>query len=144
MFYKFWKFFNLSKLYYIISKRSLSKSLQFDFSSVGTSGSLTSPNIVVHFTALNPSNASATINSIVGELYVNNKFLGNVTSFNAQKILPKASSDVSFNIKPSLLSALPIIKSILTNKTKGYSFTFKGNANVDGILIPIETSYSLW
>ena len=93
--------------------------------------------------ALNPSNQSATINSIVGELYVNNKFLGNVTSFTSQKILPKASSNVSFTIKPSLLSALPIIKSILYNKSKGYSFTFKGNANVDGIVIPIETSYNL-
>jgi hypothetical protein len=128
---------------YILAKRSLSKKLQFDFSSVGTSGTVTSPKIVVHMAALNPSNQSATINSIVGELYVNNKFLGNVTSFNAQKILPKASSDVSFTIKPSLLSALPIIKSIISNKTKGYSFTFKGNANVDGIVVPVETSYSL-
>ena len=128
---------------YILAKRSLSKKLQFDFSSVGTSGTVTSPKIVVHMAALNPSNQSATINSIVGELYVNKKFLGNVTSFTSQKILPKASSDVSFTIKPSLLSALPIIKSIVTNKQKGYTFEFKGNANVDGIVIPIETSYSL-
>lgn len=128
---------------YLLAKRSLSKKLQFDFSSVGTSGSVTSPKINVTFAALNPTNQQATINSIVGELYVNNKFLGNVTSFVSQKILPKSSSNVSFTIKPSLLSALPIIKSIISNKQKGYSFTFKGNANVDGILIPIETSYSL-
>ena len=128
---------------YLLAKKSLASKLQFSFKSFSTSGSLTSPKINIHLSALNPSNQSAKINSIVGELYVNDNFIGDVTSFTAQTINPNAESDVSFVIKPSLLSGFTLVKNLILNKAKGYKFNFRGNANVNGIVVPINESYSI-
>lgn len=128
---------------YLLAKKSLASKLQFSFKSFSTSGSLTSPKLNIHLSALNPSNQSAKINSIVGELYVNDSFIGDVTSFTPQIISPNAESDISFQIKPSLLSGLSLIKNLLVNKGKGYKFKFKGNANVNGLVIPIDETYSI-
>lgn len=128
---------------YLLAKKSLAKKLQFSFKNLSTSGSVTSPKINIRLSALNPSNQTAKINSIVGELYVNNSFIGDVSTFVPQVIAPNAESQVSFVIKPSLLSAFSTVKNLILNKGKGYKFEFKGNANVDGLVIPLEQTYNL-
>lgn len=128
---------------YLLAKKSLASKLQFSFKSFSTSGSITKPKLNIQLSALNPSNQSAKINSIVGELYVNSQFIGDVSSFTPQVILPNAESTVSFQITPSLLSAFSVVKGLIFNKGKGYKFEFKGNANVDGLVIPIAENYSL-
>lgn len=128
---------------YLLAKKSLAKKLQFSFKSFSTSGSITKPKINIQLSALNPSNQTAKINSIVGELYVNDSFIGDVSSFVPQVIAPNAESIVSFQITPSLLSAFSTVKNLIINKGKGYKFVFKGNANVDGLVVPLEQNYSL-
>lgn len=128
---------------YFLAKKSLAKKLQFSFKNLSTSGNFTSPKINIRLLALNPSNQTAKINSIVGELYVNDNFIGDVSSFMPQIIMPNAESEVSFSIKPSLFSAFSTVKNLVINKGKGYKFEFKGNANVDGLVIPLNQVYSL-
>jgi hypothetical protein len=128
---------------YFLAKRNLAKKVQFSLSNVSTSGTVLKPKIRISFLALNPSNQSATIKSIVGSLTVNNQFVGDVTSFIDQKILPNAQSIITVEITPSIISSLQTILHIIKNKSKNYNFSFKGNANVEGVVIPIENTISL-
>ena len=126
---------------YFVAKKSFKSKLLFQLKDVGTSGKWYAPTLVVKVRVLNPSNQSAQLNSITGELFMNNKFVSNITSFVPQKIAAKNESTISLEAKPGLTGAFQVLVTALSKKSKGYSFKFVGNANVDGIVLPIAESY---
>ena len=99
----------------------------------------------------NPTNASAKLISLAGELYANNKLISNISSFDAKTILPNQETVLNFEFNPSVLGLVDFVRSTLTNifKTKeqrkkiGLNLKFDGTANVDGFSLPVNITYSL-
>ena len=128
-------------VYMLIGKKRLAAATQFSLEKIGID--LRAKKIKVALSANNPTNASATINSIVGALYVDGKQIASIESFAKATIQPNAKSIVNLDLKPTLIGIWTTLKQII--KSKGQSAqalkaTFVGTANVDGISLPIKTT----
>jgi hypothetical protein len=128
---------------YFVAKKSLSSKLIFQLQDIGTSGKWYAPVLIISVRVLNPSNQSAQLNSITGELSLNGKFISNITSFVPQKIAAKAESVIKLEAKPGVTGAASVILTALQKKGTGYKAKFVGNANVDGIVIPINETFAI-
>ena len=71
-------------LLYLLSKKSAAKNLRIYFQTIGTKKStgLNFPTITATFRIVNPTSSILTIDSIVGDLMINNKLL---STFNFRK-----------------------------------------------------------
>lgn len=130
-------------IYFLLGKKSLAKSATFSFEKMGID--LRNKKIKLSLGANNPTNSSATLKSIIGNLYLAGKQVASVESFNTVQILPNAKTIVTIDVRPSLSGIWSTIKTILQNKGKSAAAlkaTFEGTANVDGISFPIKTALS--
>ena len=139
---KNWIYFLLigGAIAYFYGKRKLQQSIQFSFESIKLSGT----KIIVRLGMLNPSGSSANLNSIVGSLFVKGNEVATVENFTKVKITAKSKSFIDLTITPSGLGILTTIKT-LTKKggLKNLSAEFKGNANIDGVTVPLDIKYSI-
>jgi hypothetical protein len=93
---------------------------------------------------LNPSGSSANLNSIVGSLFIKGNEVATVENFTKVTITPKSKSFIDLTITPSGLGILTTIKSLLKKGgLKNLSAEFKGNANIDGVTVPLDIQYSI-
>lgn len=130
-------------IYFLLGKKNLAKSATFSFEKMGID--LRNKKIKLSLGANNPTNSSATLKSIIGNLYLAGKQVASVESFNTVQILPNAKTIVTIDVRPSLAGIWSTIKTILQNKGKSAAAlkaTFEGTANVDGISFPIKTALS--
>jgi LEA14-like dessication related protein len=131
-------------IYFIIRKSSFAKNLIFSFNNIKPAGKLLSPEFIVTLSVQNPTSQAATITAISGTLYLDDKAISNISSFNQQTIMPKTETLISFSAKPGLIGIANVVKEIWTgNKSKHYNIKFIGSANVEGVLIPIDQEYIL-
>jgi LEA14-like dessication related protein len=124
---------------YFYGKRKLQQSIQFTLGSVKLSGT----KLIVRLGMLNPTGSSATINSIVGSIYIKGSAVATVENYTKIKILPKSKSFIDLTVTPSGAGVFSFIKSLISTGTKNLSAEFKGNANIDGITIPLDIKYSI-
>lgn len=96
------------------------------------------PKIQAIFLLQNPSSQQIEINSLVGSLAVNGKFLSNLTNF--KKIIVPGNSQVELPITVStgLLDAVTTIVALLKDKSKNVTASFDGNVNAENFVIPIK------
>lgn len=128
---------------YLLSRVSLGKKLNFVFQSITTGGTFLQPTIDLTIAVQNPTNQTATIRSISGQVLLNNKFVSNISSFNQQTIQPNSESFLTIKARPSLIGVFTTIKNVLTNKTGNNVFTINGNANVDNVSLPFSIEQSI-
>lgn len=111
----------------------LAKSLNFTFKGVKVSGGLIKPQFNITLGLQNPSSQSANLKSIVGSVYLNDKYLANFSNFSTQAIAANSESDIVIIAKPNLLGAASIVREFVKNKGKGeIIIRLEGTANVDG------------
>ena len=130
-------------VWYILSKTMLAKKVNLVLKDVRPGGKLLSPTIDIDIIAQNPSNQQATLKSVTGNLYINDKLVSNFTSFKDQLIAPRAESIITITAKPGVLGVYNTIKTLLTKRTGDLSATFTGSANIDGILLPINETVNI-
>jgi hypothetical protein len=130
-------------VWYILSKTMLAKKANLVLKDVRPGGKILSPEINLDIAVQNPSNQQATLKSVTGNLYINDKFVANFTSFGDQIIAPRAESVITIKAKPGLVGAYNTIKTLLTERNGSLTASFNGSANVDGILIPINETISI-
>jgi len=128
---------------FLLTRKSLSKKLVFQLKDVGTSGKWFAPVLVIKFRILNPSNQSAVVNSVAGELFMNNDLVTNISTFTKQKIGAKSESTLTLEAKPGLTDVFSTLIKVISNKKKNYTFKFVGNANIDGLIVPIAETYKI-
>lgn len=129
-------------IYFIIRKSSFTKNLIFNFNNIKPAGKLLSPEFIITLSVQNPTNQAATITAITGTIYLDDKAISNISSFNQQTIMPKSESLISFSVKPGLIGIANVIREIWSGKkTKQYKIKFIGSANVEGVLLPIDQEY---
>jgi len=124
---------------YFYGKRKLQQSIQFSLESV----KLSVTKLIVRLGMMNPTGSSATINSIVGSIYIKGSAVATVENYTTIKILPKSKSFIDLTISPSGAGIFSFVKSLINQGIKNISANFKGNANIDGITVPLDINYTV-
>lgn len=125
------------------AKKTLSNVVSFTFKSLKIDWKKLQ--IIVGLGIQNPSNGTAKLNSLVGSLFIDNKEIASVTSFQPLQIEANQVSILNVQLKPSLLGIFGTLKKLVKSKganLKGINAEFKGNANVDGFTFPVNTKLS--
>ena len=128
---------------YFLARYSFSQKANFVLQSIKPGGSLLSPRILITFAVQNPTNQRITVKSVVGSIYVDDKFLANVSSYGDQTIQPNAESLFTITARPSVVGVFQSFKELFTQPLGNIEIRFSGSANVDGINLPIEQTQKL-
>jgi len=125
-------------LWFLMGKKKLAKATTFSMEKIGFD--IKGKKIKLTLGANNPTGSSATLNSLVGALFIKGNQISSVESFTKVKILPNAKSLITLDLKPSLVGIFATAKLLLSKGgTKALDATFVGNADVNGLIIPIKT-----
>jgi LEA14-like dessication related protein len=115
------------------TKKKFAGAVKFELKAI----KLVQTNIIARLGILNPTNQSATVRSIVATLYFNGTPIATVKNFAAVSIRPAAESDIEIKFVPSGVGVLSVLAEVAQGKkVKGFKMT--GNANVDGVTVPIN------
>lgn len=129
-------------LYWLIGRGSLAKRTKLLLKKITYSGGLRNPKLNLQFGVQNPTNQTGTISAVTGEVYVGSELIADFSSFGEIKIQPKSETTLFITASPSVG-----ILSLLTQKNwlkKGTKYTIRGTANVDGLIVPIDFTRSLF
>lgn len=129
-------------LYYgwnLFSQRNAAKSAKFFFDGmdIKPGQGFSSPDFIARFRLLNPSNTTITARNITGEVLVNGKQFGIVSSVDAIKIPASSEAIAKVKLRIPIASLLTSIISLIRSKKK-LSVVFDGSINSNGVLIPVK------
>lgn len=127
---------------YLLKKINMASSLTYSIKEIDIDGSILKPSIKLTLNVENKVNASATINSINGLIYINNVFFGKIDQNVDQKIDPVSISDVFIIIDTSLESVFDLIDNVKNSTNKNVGFRFDGYLKADNINLPLNFSYA--
>jgi LEA14-like dessication related protein len=85
----------------------------------------------------NPTSNHFTIQSLAGDLYINDYYIGNVSNFTATLIAPNAQTPYTAAIMLSTFSLPQAVVDILQNLTN-FTARLEANINVDNLSVPIK------
>lgn len=97
--------------------------------------------IQIQFRVQNPNSVPITVRSIVGDVFVNNERLGNVSKFGPQVIAGNNESSLFVEIKPKALAIFNTLARVNLEKIK-LLIRFVGNINANGKALPMNISYN--
>ena len=125
--------------YWAFSRKKLKESALFSFEGVRIAGN----QLQIKLGLLNPTNATITINSIVGVLNSKGNDIANVSSFEKVQVLPNNKTFINLTVQPSLIGLFTTVKQIVKRGgLKNLNLKFKGTANVNGLPLPIDITYN--
>lgn len=131
-------------IFYLIKKATLLNRIQFYLNKAKLSGSLFRPVIQLEYVIENPTNNSAELKSVVGEVYVNDQFVARFSKFGSQTIDPNAQSPLLINAVPVVTGVFSAIKDLLTQPSgSGVRVRTTGTANVNKIVLPFDQTITL-
>lgn len=107
----------------------------FDFSTI----TLLNPVVTIKVQVNNPTNTTADIQSIRGDLQIDGVFVGSVQGFIPQRV----QSGVNILNIPITLSYMGVADLIRKFNRKGFRLDFTGAMIVDFIPIPLQFNYSI-
>ena len=128
---------------YLFSKLSFRNKANFLLKGVSVGGSVLSPRIKTLIAIQNPTNNKMTLKSLSGALYVNDKYLANVSSFGDQVILPNSENVIELTARPSAIGIFNSVKELLTTPTGNIKASFNGSGNIDGFNIPFNETITI-
>ncbi len=125
--------------FWLYSRKRLKETALFSFDGVRIANN----KLQIKLGLSNPTNASVTINSIVGVLNSKGNDIANVQSFEKVTILPNNKTMISLDVTPSLIGLFTTVKQIVRKGgLKNLNLRFKGTANVNGLPLPIDVTYT--
>jgi LEA14-like dessication related protein len=120
-------------------KYILSQNINIFFKSLDFSNlSLVNPTLNLIVQANNPTDTSADLQNITGQLYIDDIMIGNVFGITPVSIAP-GSSIINIPVTINYTGAGDLIQKFSTNNFK---LNFRGNMKVDFISIPLNFDYS--
>lgn len=130
--------------YYAFTKITASKKINVVFKKfgIGKASGFSLPPILAVFTLQNPTSTQVTINSIVGDIYVNGEDVANVTEFNKLIIKGNSQNDLTVNVHVGVLSAAKLLLNYF-NTGRKINANFQGTVNAEGFAIPVNESLGL-
>jgi LEA14-like dessication related protein len=126
--------------YLVYKKYVLAKTISVFFKSVDFSSmSLLYPTINIVVQVNNPTDITATIQNIKGDLYLNNVYVGNVIGITPTTLVT-GSSTLRIPVTLSYTGVASLIKGL---NTGGINLRFTGSIMVDLITLPLNFEYNL-
>ena len=126
--------------YLVYKKFVLAKTVSVFFKSIDFSSmSLLYPTINIVVQINNPTDITATIQNIKGDLYLNNTYIGNVIGITPTTLVT-GSSTLRIPITLSYTGVASLIKGL---STKGINLRFTGSIMVDLIVLPLNFEYNI-
>lgn len=126
---------------YFLGKSRLTK-IKVLFRGFNVSGGLLKPKFNLKFGLQNPTNETATLNSLVGEVIANGKIIANVSSFMPTKINANQESIINIVAEPAGIAIATTVINFIKTKNK-LNIQFTGSANINNITYPLEQSLSI-
>jgi LEA14-like dessication related protein len=129
-------------LYYFTKLKSASESIRVNLINLKLSRGtgLNLPTLTMIFEIVNPTNTTVNLLGIVGDVYVNNEYIANVSNLDKVEIPGNNKIIYPVDIKTSVLDAIPALLNLIKNKGTGQGVNVKAslNVNIDNILYPVE------
>ena len=130
-------------LYYFSQLGVAGATVQFVFTGIDLSRF---PQLGIQVLVQNVSNATLELDAMSGQASVNGNNLGTVSYFPAQpaQILPRSQQIINFSAGLNLLSLPSTVQNLLNTPGSGpYNFALSGNANINGLVLPVNLTYTL-
>jgi LEA14-like dessication related protein len=126
--------------YLVYKKYVLAKTISVFFKSIDFSSmSILYPTINIVVQVNNPTDITATIQNIKGDLYLNNTYIGNVIGITPTTLVT-GSSTLRIPITLSYTGVASLIKGL---STRGINLRFTGSIMVDLITLPLNFEYNI-
>jgi LEA14-like dessication related protein len=126
--------------YLVYKKYVLAKTISVFFKSIDFSSmSLLYPTINIVVQVNNPTDITATIQNIKGDLYLNNVYVGNVIGITPTTLVT-GSSTLRIPVTLSYTGVASLIKGL---NTGGINLRFTGSIMVDLITLPLNFEYNI-
>jgi LEA14-like dessication related protein len=131
---------------YFLSKSSAAKNLKVYFQtlSLKKSKGLNFPTVQAVFRIVNPTSSTLTIDTIAGDITVNNKFLSSLSQIDPISIPANSETLYTINIKTPIFNAITTVISLFKSKSKSFKVDFNGTVNSGGILLPINETVMMF
>lgn len=129
---------------YLIGRTRLATNVKVLFRGLSFGGGLRKPSISLRFGVQNPTDQTATVRSIVGQVDANGRTVADVSGFQALQVGPNTESILTVQAQPATVGIVQTVAEFLRQKERGpVRVTFTGTANVDGVNLPINSSVNL-
>jgi hypothetical protein len=127
---------------YFFSKKQAGANIKVYFKGIKTTGSALSPKFYLTFRIVNVSSFGVTINAIAGEVFVNNKLVGDVNNVETFTVPKTSEIDYSVKFEPNSINVIKTLYQFFLLHQK-MEIMFKGTINTTGALIPVEQKVKL-
>lgn len=122
-------------VWFLSAKKRFAGAVRFELKQIKVSGT----NVIVKIGILNPSNQAATVNSVVSTLFFNNTAIATVKNFKPVTINASSEATTELIFVPSGFGVVTALTELAQGK-KVKGFKVVGNANVDGMMVPVNFS----
>jgi hypothetical protein len=127
---------------YLFNKVNLANNLTFSLNDISLKPNLPTSQLYINLNIINPTNATGTVNSIDGKLFVNKNYVGFITQQSELKILANSTTKITYNVA---LNSLAVVNNIIAAfKTKTSVVNFNGIVKVDGVNLPLNIDYKVF
>lgn len=100
--------------------------------------------IALNFQIYNPTPVTLTVNSVVGDIYVNNYYIGKLNSRIDQIIYSDSVSSVTLTVEADANRVgVVAIGELIKNKFTNMLVRFDGDITVEGIAVPVNIEQTL-
>ena len=86
---------------------------------------------------------SFTVNSFAGEIYYQNKYVANISSFYKQTVAANSQTIYKLKAIVSLGGFGTQIVQAIRNKNRNFAIDLKGSANINGVPVPVQITYKI-
>lgn len=120
-----------------LSAASVASTLNFRIGSIGMEGS----NLIIDLIAQNPQNAGFVVNSVVADLLIDGKAVGNISMFDAKEVKALGETKIPLLFRFSLAGVLQNVKALIDGSLgRDAVIAIIGNVNVNGTVMPLNLS----
>lgn len=130
--------------FYYYQKTRAASLITYTINSVALNFSGVTPILKIILNIQNVTGQSITINSMAGFLYVNNQNVGSISNFAETVIAPNSQTAYEITVKMNLIGVVSDLINLITNKAGNQtSIQIVANANIEGVIIPINSKYNI-
>jgi hypothetical protein len=128
---------------YFLRMGVMGQNISFIFRNIKIKGgTIIQPNVIVTLGVQNPTNTSAVIRSVTGRLIYEGKTFATFSNFTQSTIKGNSETVLDITAIPNFSGVIDVINNVIVNRRNGAEIKIIGTANVNNIVIPINSSFS--
>jgi LEA14-like dessication related protein len=124
---------------YRVAPQMVTRSMRLRLGKISFAGNWLKVAVIIS----NPTSDAININSVVGELYINGKKVGNVESFVQTVIQPNAKTTLYLDVRLMAVQLLKTYQELLEQKGFNVEIGLTGSINVNNKVTPFQIYYDV-